>query len=344
MVGYINVNKEEIFINKTQWSNFSDKEFSEFKDKIFSYYREQGFPYYDIPLEKQILDLYKLVEYSKNNSILHDDGETLKQTMHCLGLCWVYHPHAWNVRCNRLRTPLEAFEDDDIFKKVINKRLKNGTYISDSGIRKMLKTYTGTQGVSNFRPSVAKWIYDTYSGDGVVWDMSCGYGGRLVGALLSDKVKRYIGTEPQSETVKGLGKMLDNFSSYFPKEVFINQLGSEDFTPDYKSLDLCFTSPPYFNTEVYGDSQYQSCNRYITKESWLNDFLGKTIKNCYYGLKDDGTLIINIANVRPYKDLEKDFLKVSGQFFKLEKVLKYSLSGFYKQGFKYEPMFVMKKK
>ena len=67
-------------------------------------------------------------------------------------------------------------------------------------IRQSLKIYNGISSVSNFRPTAAKYIYDTYGGDGVTWDMSCGWGGRLLGALSSNSIKKYIGTEPSSKT------------------------------------------------------------------------------------------------------------------------------------------------
>lgn len=84
------------------------------------------------------------------------------------------------------------------------------------------------------------------------------------------------------------------------KNVVIHQLGSEDFLPDKESLDLCFTSPPYFNTEEYDTAPTQSYIKFPTPELWFNDFLMKTVENCYYGLKRGAFLIINIANVKSY--------------------------------------------
>ena len=108
-----------------------------------------------------------------------------------------------NVKCGNMLTPLEAFEDDEKFKQVIRKRLIRGTYITDNGLRKELKTSTGIQAVSNFRPTSARALYDEFAGDGTVWDMSCGFGGRLLGAISSPRVKHYIGTEPETRTHKG---------------------------------------------------------------------------------------------------------------------------------------------
>jgi branched-chain amino acid transport system substrate-binding protein len=65
-------------------------------------------------------------------------------------------------------TPYKAFIDDDIFIRVIRRRLKMGTYISESGIRKMLKLFSNVQSVSNFRPTAAAAIYNNFAKNGVV--------------------------------------------------------------------------------------------------------------------------------------------------------------------------------
>ena len=90
---------------------------------------------------------------------------------------------------------MEIFLDDDMFKSTIRKcwnwELKhykgedpNGerNVFHENRLRQSIKIYSGTQSVSNFRPT-EKLIYERYGGDGVVWDMSCGWGGRLLGFI-----------------------------------------------------------------------------------------------------------------------------------------------------------------
>ena len=72
------------------------------------------------------------------------------------------------------------------------------------------------------------------------------------------------------------------------------KLGSEEFRPERESLDLCFTSPPYFDTEKYSDEETQSYKKFPTLDGWIDGFMRKTIDNCRYGLKPNGRLIINI--------------------------------------------------
>ena len=312
----------------------------QFKQEIFNHYRNCGFPFFPTNNEWRKNELNKFLKFDNSNIIKNNE---ITQTMHGLSFCWSYMPHAYNVACNGFKTPLQAFYDDDIFKKVIDKRIKMGDNISDNGIRKMLKIYTGVQCVSNFRPTSACAIYNLFGKNKVVWDMSCGYGGRLLGAYKAG-VKKYIGTEPCTDTFNGLNNIIHDFMINSSTEFDLYKLGSEDFIPN-EEVDLCFTSPPYFNTEKYSDEETQSWKKYETKESWLNDFLGKTLDNCMQCLKNDGILIINIANVKSYKNIEDDFLKLANiKGFKLINVMKYNLSSLsHNSKFKYEPIFVLKK-
>lgn len=316
-------------------------------DKAYNYVINREFPYYEYTLEEKIKEFNKIKNYDLTK-VISDD--VVRQTMHGLGLAWCYFPHSWNVKIRNMRTPMEVWNDKVILKKAIEKRLQRGGLVmllpdgsmTDSQIRKALRSYSGTQSVSNFRPSAAAAIYKAYAGDGVVWDMSCGFGGRLLGAFLSENVKTYIGTDPSTPTYNGLCEITKDFN-YLNINVELHKKGSEEFIPNTE-VDLCFTSPPYFNTEKYTDESTQSYISYDNVNSWNENFLRKTIINCKKALKDKGHLILNVANVITHKTLEEDTVKIAQEEgFKLEKTLKMQLSSITKGGFKHEPIFVFKK-
>ena len=128
------------------------------------------------------------------------------------------------------------------------------------------------------------------------------------------------------------------------KTIELHKLGSEIYQPDRESLDLCFTSPPYFDTEKYSDEGTQSYIKYPTKEEWINGFLYKTIENCYRGLKGNKYMLINIANTPKYKFIEEETIRISKELgFKQEKTIELTLSSVMGAGYKYEPIFVFKK-
>lgn len=195
---------------------------------------------------------------------------------------------------------------------------------------------------------------------GVVFDPSMGWGGRLVGAIVCRKVIKYIGCDPGKDTFKGLERMRDELLPMVRKinrnlAVELHNLGSEtqEMRDELKpnSVDLAFTSPPYFLQEKYSDDLTQSCVRYGDQESWLNDFMGPTLDNCAYCLKHGGTLAINIANVSSYRgSLQDDFLLLATRKgFVYVKTLELQLSAMPGTKHKYgkhkaEPIFVFKKR
>ncbi len=251
---------------------------------------------------------------------------------------------------------MEIFLDDDMFKSTIRKCWNweqkhykgedpNGerNVFHENRLRQSIKIYSGTQSVSNFRPTAAKLIYEKYAGDGVVWDMSCGWGGRLLGFLSAKNTKHYIGTEPSTKTFDGLKRMSKDFS-YINKKVDIYKQGSEDYIPKKESLDLCFTSPPYFDTEKYSDEKSQSYKKFPTQNEWVDGFLKTTIKNCYHGLKRGGYMLYNIANTPKYKFIEEETQRISTSLgFVQEKNIQLTLSSVMGAGHKYEPIFVFRK-
>ena len=332
-------------------NNLDDYEVDYGVEVIFNYYRRHGFPHYTIREDEKHEHMRKIQKFDIN-TILDDDK--IVQTMHGLRMAWTYFPHFWEVQCGTAtRTPMETFLDDEKFKAVIKKcwRWCSTTYkgenegtknvFHENRLRQSLKIYTGTQAVSNFRPTAAKLIYEKFGGD-TIWDMSCGWGGRLIGFLASSR-KKYIGTEPSSLTFEGLQKIKKDFF-YLKKSVELHKLGSEEFVPDRNSLDLCFTSPPYFDTEKYSDEVTQSYIKYPTKEEWVNGFLRKTIENCYRGLKDGKYMLINIANTPKYKFIEEETQKIAKELgFVQNDTLQLTLSSVMGAGYKYEPIFVFKK-
>lgn len=336
---------------KQEVKSLSDFEKKEIVDEVFYYWRNQGFPQYELTNKEQLKEWELLKKYDRTNMI--DSQGQIKQTMHGLGLAWSYFPHHWGVVVHGKPTVLDVWNDDEKFKKAIGRRLNRGglawdesgnPHMTISIIRKALMACSSAQRVSNFRPTAAASIYDHYAGDGTVWDMSCGYGGRLLGAFISRKVKLYIGTEPATLTFNGLEKLAENFFRKANTCYELNQVGSENFVPK-QEVDLCFTSPPYFNTERYSDEDTQSAIKFPTIEDWNSKFLRQTIQNSCFCLKSKGYLILNVANVKSHPTLEKDAVSIAiSEGLTLVKVLSLTLSSITKGAFKSEPVFVFQKR
>lgn len=311
-------------------------------NEYFIYWRKRGYPNYDISKYNKQLELRNLIMFDESSIY---KNKVLKQTMHSCGFLWTYFPHWIDVRYGNQDTIRELWEDDKKLKELIRKTYEweqkfGSGNITTNRLRQNTKVYLSKQSVSNFRPTVSKFIYNKYGNKGAVWDMSCGWGGRLFGFLAST-CDKYIGTEPAKKTFEGLQNIKNDFDY---KEVELLNIGSEVYLPKKNSLDLCFTSPPYFDTEKYSDDEGQSYIKYDTKDKWLKGFYKKTMQNCFYGLKKDGYMIINIANTSKIKWIESHTLDLAEELgFKFIEILKLELSSISGGGAKYEPIFIFKK-
>lgn len=142
------------------------------------------------------------------------------------------------------------------------------------------------------------------------YDMSCGWGSRLLGAL-RNRVN-YFGTDPNYKLVEKLNQLAQDYKNVTrtATNVDIRCQGSETFVSEWENkIGLCFTSPPYFYLEDYkiGDQSYKEGTSY---QSWLDKYLEPTIKNCFRYLINSGVLAINIKNFAKFK-LEEDTIKIA---------------------------------
>jgi len=288
------------------------------KQTVRDWKDNKGFPYYPNDKRWRDTEYHKLMSFQRDG-ILDRQNKIIGQSTHGLSLAWSYMPHAWGIKCGKMKTPVEIWEDEEHLEKGINKIL-TGTFftkkaaheITDSDMRAMLRRYSGTQMVSNFRPTAAATLYDIFvdkdsplegTEAGTVWDPSMGYGGRLLGAIAAGV--NYIGTDPCVPTYKGLEQIRDTYG-HSHKSYTLLRKGSETFEPIENSLDFVFTSPPYLGHEMYGDEEEQSFRKFPVQDLWREGFLLKTIQNAYKGLKPGKRAAFNVANVKSYKTFEED--------------------------------------
>src|SRR5690606_16001297 len=108
--------------------------------------------------------------------------------------------------------------------------------------------------------SVAKFVYDTYcSKNSKVLDISAGFGQRMMAAAASSNVIHYTGIDPWKKQVDALTEMHGN---EFPEfSIDLLNVGSEVANLD-SDYDLCFSSPPFYNKEIYSNDSDQA---YVNK-------------------------------------------------------------------------------
>ncbi len=292
--------KQVLWTRGREWQGLDTDAQTRFVGECFRYWRCRGFPYYSLT-DEQIAREYRRLAAVENRRMFL--GSEIQMSMVGLAVANYFHPQMWNVRVTEARSPLQIFENDELFKRALRKALSiwpDRNSVNASNLRRILKTFSRTAGVSNFRPTAAKAIYEKYSREGDrVLDFSAGYGGRLVGCLPLDR--QYIGIDPCSEQVAGLKRTaskLRELALTFA-QVLIIQGCAEDVleTFDSSSVSLVFSSPPYFDHERYSKESSQSYLRYPTYAEWRGSFLARVIQESHRILKLGGYFILNIADV-----------------------------------------------
>ena len=322
--------------------------------KIVKYWQKVGFPYIDTDekFRQDKFDAFLKVDDMKS---LDFNNRSFKFNNAGLALAWSYHPHAFEVQCNNQKSPMDVFNDYDTFSKGIKKTLKGSFFKKRSFeelmtkneqtnemIRTVLRRVSGAQMVSNFRPITASALYKLFCDkNDTVWDMSCGWGGRLLASIKAEI--NYIGTDPNTQTQKGLKEMVTTFGAEAYRYDLLT-MGSEEYRPDKNSLDFAFTSPPYFDTEKYSATETtQSYLKYSNINTWKENFLRKTLENVHYGLKPNKFCAFNVADVKSYETFEKDTKQIASEVgFKLVDTFDLRLSS-QANDYKAEPIFIFKK-
>lgn len=146
---------------------------------------------------------------------------------------------------------------------------------------------------SQFRPSTAKAVYNHFKAKNVL-DFSSGWGDRLCGFLASD-AQSYFGIDPNSKLFPKYYEMIEYLQK--DKQVQLVNECAEDVDFKGQKFDLVFTSPPYYTLERYTQEDNQSWKKYKQLQDWLENFLFKSLSNCWDALEDGGKMVINISDV-----------------------------------------------
>ncbi|EHL32758.1 hypothetical protein [Legionella drancourtii] len=161
---------------------------------------------------------------------------------------------------------------------------------------------------SQFRPASIKYLtyYITQLDSRVsitnYLNLCGGWGDRLVGALATPSIKRYIQTDPNEELLNATQQIYDTYDPAHETTVYLYDKPMEDLTkeelcPGGEKNDLVAYSPPYFKKELY-HGENQSHLRYPTINEWVTEFLYKSVGVSYNALNVNGVLAINLADIK----------------------------------------------
>lgn len=125
-----------------------------------------------------------------------------------------------------------------------------------------------------------------------------GWGGRMLGFLLSAKAQRYVGYDPSPSTNEGVLSLFRDLAALTPerrKFAELHQMPFEDAKIAPAAFDFALTSPPYFDTEKYGGDD-SSFRRYADFDAWCANFYEPLIQRTARALKRNSVFCLQVGS------------------------------------------------
>lgn len=216
--------------------------------------------------------------------------------------CLASHWHRLEARYRDRPSVVEAFSNPDALQRAVQFQLDHGDpVIARRVVRALSALYRSPL---NFPPVLARWLIDQYApAGGTVLDPCSGYGGRLLGAMASDKQVKYIGRDVEERSVQANLDLARSLGVV--DRVQEEQAAVEDDIP-WPDVDLVLTSPPYYDRENYGPAAERYLAPHRTYESWSNRFLRCLVERA---VAASPTVILNVAAIHSgsvFHDLPSD--------------------------------------
>ena len=271
---------------------------------LLKYYRDKGYPYFHATDDELKSDFAALAKKDPKDVV--SDG-VIKNSA-TVGSKIAKHFTDDLFSCTRGRKQMscvEAFNDDETLRFVLKNRMGWNTTteggslrpyvfgINDKMICQGLRSSAKGFVTSNFKPLIAKYVYDKYNVKKTI-DYSCGWGARCAAALSLGI--EYYGIDPL--TFERINKIIN----YFGGKGFAVGKASENFEYSwFPEVDMAMSCPPYTDYEIYSMDERQSSS-YVEYNDWLTKYWQETVKRCYEKCKYFA--FIAVENVGKHELLE----------------------------------------
>lgn len=148
-----------------------------------------------------------------------------------------------------------------------------------------------------FGPVLSRQVYDLLlpEAGGRVLDPFSGWGDRALGALGSRKVWSYDGVDCNSALIPGYQRLVDELDTPGHKLRF-HLTPWQRFAPPHAAYDLVFTSPPYYDFEIYSPEPTQSITGQATYHDWWQRFMTQALRKMRALVKPSGYLALHLGH------------------------------------------------
>jgi len=193
---------------------------------------------------------------------------------------------------HRMKYNLKKFETLGGEKKEVNQ-------ILDAFDMSSLNVRGKGSGVSTFPPDLCRKITNFYSEEGeTVLDPCHGHNSRM--EIVHKLNRHYIGYDVCKDYVEFTNEVKTKITSnqLFPSKynITLRYQSSEKMEETDNSIDLIFTSPPYFSIEFYNDDPRQIGYNKTYEEFLIG--LKRILAECYRVLKPDKICAFNVNDFR----------------------------------------------
>jgi hypothetical protein len=188
---------------------------------------------------------------------------------------------------------IDALKNKKTYKYILDKTRKIRKWdrlakqkSADAKLADMYATfqlYYGT--VSQFRPSMAKYIYCQLKPTVGILDISSGFGGRAIAAMAMGIP--YYGFDTNKSLKSAYDKMIKTLQP--DANVNITYIPSEKADFSKFKYDLVFTSPPYSLLE-----KYEHMPEYKDDQDFVTKFFIPAVKNAWTYLQNGGYMALNM--------------------------------------------------
>jgi 16S rRNA G966 N2-methylase RsmD len=228
------------------------------------------------------------------------EGENMRSRAGLDALDYYFLGHRLKAKTKRHLSFYDAMRDPDLVEKltelVVKYKKKPLSDYDETGLLKaqyqVFQLYYGT--INQFRPVVARWIYQRFSPRVGILDISAGWGGRALAAMSMGIP--YIGVDANTKLKPAYEHLKELEPGAKVRMIF---RPSEEVSFANLSYDLVFTSPPYFMLE-----EYEKMPAYGSKQGFIDRFLIPVVMKAWMHLQP-GYMVLNMPEemyeaVRPH--------------------------------------------
>ena len=215
-----------------------------------------------------------------------------------------FHPSIYSARCGDCEySPYDSWHDVDLRMESIKDRIVYINRLRRNNILQGFIISPKAKRVSVFRPMLARLLINEYLKDiEVIFDPFSTYSGRMLGAIASDK--KYVGQDVSIIHVNESRKLAD-FINENIADIDVS-LSCKNIYDSSGTYDALFTSPPYFDKEIWIDVENSDKNC----DDWIDECLSRfnckrylfVVEDTYKYSSDVVDIVVNYSYFKPSKE------------------------------------------